>query len=43
VLIIREKPVEWKVGEAQQETSEIKTWCCCDQGTSTMWSVFEKN
>ena len=30
-------------GEAQQETSEIKTWCCCDQGTSTMWSVFEKN
>jgi len=43
VLIIREKPVSFKVGEEQAETSHIKTWCCCDQGTSTMWSVFEKN
>lgn len=31
------------MGEEQKETSEIKTWCCCDQGTSTMWSMFEKN
>ena len=43
VLIIREKPVEWRVGERQSETSNIKTWCCIDQGTSTMWSEFEKN
>ena len=43
VLVIREKPVEWKVGEQQQETSSIKTCCCCDQGTSSMWSTFEKN
>jgi len=43
VLMIREKPVTFKTGEAQAETSHIKTWCCCDQGTSTMSSVFEKN
>lgn len=43
VLIIREKPVELRIGDAQSETSNIKTWCCCDQGTSTMSSVFNKN
>ena len=43
VLIIREKPVQMVVGDAQSETSNIKTWCCIDQGTSTMSSVFEKN
>ena len=43
VLIIRERPVALVTGEAQSETSHIKTWCCIDQGTSTMSSVFEKN
>ena len=43
VMIIREKPVNLVVGEAQSETSNIKTWCCIDQGTSTMSSVFAKN
>ena len=42
VLIIREKPVNMVVGDAQSETSNIKTWCCIDQGTSTMSSVFAK-
>lgn len=43
VMIIREKPVNMVVGEAQSETSHIKTWCCVDQGQSTMSSVFAKN
>ena len=43
VLIVRERPVEFKMGEQQQETSNITTWCCVDQGTSSMWSSFEKN
>jgi len=43
VLIIREPPVAFKVGDHQTETSQIKTCCCCDKGTSTMSSVFEKN
>ena len=43
VMIIREKPVNMVVGEAQSETSHIKTWCCVDQGQSTLSSVFAKN
>ncbi len=43
VIAIREKPVNFKTNEQQQETSKIKTWCCIDQGTSSMWSTFEKN
>lgn len=43
VLIIREPPVTFKVGEKQQEVSRIKTCCCLDKGTSTMYSEFEKN
>lgn len=43
VLVVREPPVEFKVGEQQQETSHVTTWCCVDQGTSSMWSAFEKN
>jgi len=43
VLIIREPPVPFKVGEQQQETSKVTTWCCIDQGISAMWSAFEKN
>lgn len=43
VIAIREKPVNFKMNEQQQETSKIKTWCCIDQGTSSMWSTFEKN
>lgn len=43
VLIIREKPVALREGDQQSETSHIKTWCCVDQGHSTMSSVFNKN
>ena len=43
VLIIREPAVAYKEGEEQKERSEIKTWCCIDQGASTMWSTFNKN
>ena len=43
VLMIREKPVEFHMNDAQAETSNIKTWCCIDQGTSSMNSVFQKN
>lgn len=43
MLVIREPPVAFKQGEAQEETSEIKTCCCIDKGTSKMSSVFEKN
>lgn len=30
VLMIREKPVNLVVGDAQSETSNVKTWCCID-------------
>ena len=43
VIAIREKPVAFKANEQQQETSKIKTWCCIDQGVSSMWAAFEKN
>ena len=43
VLVIREPAVEFKAGEEQKERSNIKTWCCIDQGHSTMWSTFNKN
>ncbi len=43
VLAIREKPVEFKANEQKQETANIKTWCCIDQGASSMWSTFDKN
>lgn len=43
VLIIREPAVHLRLGEQQQETSSVTTWCCVDQGTSAMWSSFEKN
>ena len=43
VLAIREPAVAYKEGEEQKETSNIKTWCCVDQGNSTMWSTFNKN
>ena len=42
-LIIREPPVQFKMGERQEEVSQITTCCCMDQGTSKMWSEFEKN
>jgi len=41
--VVREPSVAFKVGDQQSETSNISTWCCIDQGTSTMWSAFEKN
>ena len=43
VLIIREQPKTMTLGEAQSETSHVTTWCCIDQGTSTMSSIFNKN
>ncbi len=43
VLMIREKPVSLKTDETISETSEIKTWCCCSQGTSSMTAKFNKN
>lgn len=43
VLNIREKPVAFAANAVQSETSNVKTWCCCDQGTSSMSSVFNKN
>jgi hypothetical protein len=43
VIAIREKPVAFKANEQQQETSKIKTWCCIDQGISSMWATFERN
>lgn len=36
VLAIREKAEELKEDVKISETSEIKTWCCVSQGTSTM-------
>ena len=43
VLMIREKPVEFRMNENQHEKSQISTWCCIDQGESTMWATYEKN
>ena len=43
VLIIREKPVALETGNVLQETSEIKTWGCCAQGTSSLTAEFAKN
>ena len=41
--MIREKPVELAVGKVIEETSEIKTWGCCAQGTSSISAMFNKN
>ena len=43
VLMIREKAVKLKEDNVISETSEIKTWCCCSQGKSTMSAEFNKN
>jgi hypothetical protein len=43
VLAIREPPVPFKMNERQMEESKVTTWCCIDQGTSTMWANYEKN
>jgi hypothetical protein len=43
VLIIREPPVAFQEENKQSETVRIKTCCCCDKGTSTLSSVFDKN
>lgn len=43
VLAIRQKPVDFKMNEGQHEKSKVTTWCCIDQGTSTMWANFEQN
>lgn len=43
VLVIREKPVALETGNVIKETSEIKTWGCCAQGTSSLSAEFAKN
>lgn len=43
VLCIREKPVALETGNVLKETSEIKTWMCCSQGTSELAAEFNKN
>ena len=43
VLVIREKPVALETNNVIKETSEIKTWGCCAQGTSTLEAEFSKN
>lgn len=43
VLAIREPPVPFKMNEQQMEESKVTTWCCIDQGVSTMWANYEKN
>jgi hypothetical protein len=43
VLVIREKPVTLETGNVMKETSEIKTWGCCAQGTSALEAEFAKN
>lgn len=42
VLCVREKE-QFEVGTEISETSEIKTWGCCAQGTSSMKAKFNKN
>ena len=43
VLIIREKATSAKSDISLSETSEIKTWGCCAQGTSKLEAKFNKN
>jgi len=43
VLVIREKAVALKEDTVLEETSEIKTWLCCNQGKSKMKCEFAKN
>lgn len=43
VMIIREKPVPFEANNQQFEDAQISTWCCIDQGSSKMWTAFEKN
>ena len=43
VLVIREKPVSLETNNVIKETSEIKTWGCCAQGTSSLTAEFSKN
>ena len=43
VLSIREKAVELQTDQKISETSELKTWGCCAQGTSSLEAEFNKN
>lgn len=43
VIVIREKPVALETNNVIKETSEIKTWGCCAQGTSSLEAEFAKN
>lgn len=41
--MVRERAVEFKQGNTQFEKQEIKTWCCVNQGYSSLHTEFEKN
>lgn len=43
VLAVREKPESLQINTSIEETSEIKTWGCCAQGTSSLKAKFNQN
>ena len=43
VMAVRERIGDVQANTTISETSEIKTWCCCSQGTSSLKAQFNKN
>lgn len=43
VLIVREQGDAYQTNINQSQTNNVKTWCCMDQGPSTVNVNFEKN
>ena len=43
ILVIRERPPNFEVAIQKASLHQIKTWCCCDQGTSSITVQFDKN
>lgn len=43
VLIVREQGDTYQTNINQSQTNNVKTWCCMDQGPSTVEVNFEKN
>lgn len=43
VLIVREQGDTYQVNIDQKQTNRITTWCCIDQGPSSVNVTFEKN
>jgi hypothetical protein len=43
VLIVREQGDTFQVNINQNQTNRITTWCCMDQGPSSVNVTFEKN